>query len=228
MLLIFDLDDTLIETTNVFTAKKLENALKVMIADGLAIKDFNHACEMLLRMNQGANSTKNLILEFVELHGGNKKHVEMGMQEIEKINLDQYSFDEVDEVIELLEDLKRDHLICLVTRGKEEMQREKLRIFGLDESLFCEIVVTPYFNKGEHYAAISAKYGIQPHDMFVIGDRIEADLLDAKKMGAHTVHIRQGRGANCELQKEIVDHTIYELGELVSILENQEKLLEIV
>lgn len=228
MLLIFDLDDTLIETTSFLTQMKLEKALDAMIDSGLKVKDTFTANRMLQRMNLGAKSTKNAVMEFVELCGGDQSHFRVAYDEIQKVDLDSYPIERDEEIIELLEELKQDHMLAIVTRGDKEVQKAKLLAFGLSETLFCETIITPFFDKGDHYAHLSKKYETQASQMMVIGDRIDVDLKDAKKMGAHTVHIRKGRGANYEPRKDIVDFTIYDLGELRQILENQEKLVEIV
>ena len=228
MLLIFDLDDTLIETTTFLTRKKLKTALKAMIAAGLMIQDVKGAEEMLLRMNLAAFSTRDLLEEFVELMGGGQEFVAIGMNQIENVDLNQYEIEPPYDVIEILEQLKLDYTLGLVTRGKEEMQREKLHYFGLSQALFCDVIITPFFDKGKHYEFLRTKYGVSPHEVVVVGDRIDSDLAPAKQMGAITVHIRKGRGANTPTKKEIVDHTIYEIKEIVSILENTTKPLETV
>lgn len=228
MLLIFDLDDTLIETTSVLTAMKLEKALEAMCDADLKVKDLFAANRMLQRMNLGAKSTKDALLEFVELHGGTKSHFDIGYEVIKRVDLDEYPLKKDDEIITFLEGLKNDHLLAIVTRGEEEMQRAKLSVFGLSETLFCETIITPHFDKGRHYLGLLSKLQVKASEVVVIGDRIDVDLAAAKKMGACTVHIRKGRGANYEPKREIVDYTIYDLVELGQILENQEKLLEIV
>lgn len=228
MLLIFDLDDTLIDTTSLLTSMKLTKALQKMVDAGLKVGDYPKAEEMLLRMNQGAKATKELLLEFVELYGGNGSHYDIGLNEVEKIDLHEYDIPPATETIQFLNELKDDYLLALVTRGREKMQKEKLNAFGIDETLFCDIVITPYFDKGDHYKKIVSKRGIYPSEVMVIGDRIDADLLGAKEMGATTVHIRKGRGANLEIASEIVDYTIYELQEIFQILELQDKPLEMV
>ncbi len=230
MLLIFDLDDTLIETTTFLTQKKLMKALKAMVNAGLVIHDSERAQEMLCRMNLAALSTRDLLEEFVELLGAAEEFVAIGMREIVKVDLDQYEINSSNEVIEILEQLRNDYTLCLVTRGDEKMQREKLHYFGLDTepSLFSEVIVTPFFDKGRHYEDLRKKFGFSPHEVVVVGDRIESDLAPAKQMGAVTIHMKKGRGANSMPNKEIVDYTIYELKELVLVLELQVKPLEMV
>ena len=228
MLLIFDLDDTLIETTIFLTKKKLKKALSAMISAGLSVQDPHAAEEMLLRMNLAAFSTRDLLEEFVELVRGGAEFVKVGMHEIEKVDLDQYEIDLAYDAIEILEELKQESILALVTRGNEEMQREKLKFFGISPSLFCEVIITTFFDKGKHYEYLRAKYGFSPHEMIVIGDRVDSDLAPAKQMGAITVHMKKGRGANSRPNKEIVDHTIYQLKELVAILETHAKPLEMV
>ena len=73
--------------------------------------------------------------------------------------------------------------------------------------------------------------GIKPEDAFMIGDRIDNDIVPAKKLGMKTMWIRQGFGGQWKIQSddELPTFIADSLPELASILdwyENQKSLLE--
>lgn len=73
--------------------------------------------------------------------------------------------------------------------------------------------------------------GVKPEDVFMIGDRIDNDIVPAKKLGMKTMWIRQGFGGQWKIQSddELPTFIADSLPELASILdwyENQKSLLE--
>ena len=69
MLIIFDLDDTLIDTSGCITYYKLEDALNAMQAQGLVLPDFAVALELLRRLNKVSLSAESALSECLELLG---------------------------------------------------------------------------------------------------------------------------------------------------------------
>ena len=57
-------------------------------------------------------------------------------------------------------------------------------------------------------------------DAIMIGDRIDNDIIPAKKLGFHTIWIKQGFGQywNISKEEETPDYTVYSLSELCDIL----------
>lgn len=227
MLLIFDLDDTLIPTTTELTARKLVRAFDRMVEAGLNIEHQKDALTTLLRMNLAAPSTWQLLEEFVELMEGTACHHRCAIEEIEKVDLEIFDLPEASESIALLKKLRDTYHIALVTRGNEVMQRAKLEAFGIDETLFNHLIVTPKRDKERWYAHLMQEYDVEGEEVVVVGDRVGDDLAGAKRLGATTVQVKRGRGANAMPHEEIVDHIIYSPEELPAILENL-KALEIV
>ena len=57
MLVVFDLDDTLIDTSCCITPKKLKMALLAMQQEGCVLEDFQKSYSKLLKINQTTTSS---------------------------------------------------------------------------------------------------------------------------------------------------------------------------
>ncbi|MFI5334260.1 MAG: HAD family hydrolase [Chlamydiales bacterium] len=218
MLIIFDLDDTLIDTSACITPIKLVDALRSMRKAGLALANWDAAESMIKQLDASKESAKETLIEFLEIHGADKRFLEIGLKEVyENLSLDMPILP-VNGALALLEDLKVDHDLAIVTVGKEERQLKKMKKAGIDHTLFCKIVATEYPDKKSHYQMLMREQGFLPHEVVVLGDRIAGDLVPAKALGCKTVHVQHGRGRQMIASKMDADYTITELEEVRDIL----------
>lgn len=219
MLLIFDLDDTLIDTSGSIAPPLLEKALDRMVKAGMAVTNVKEARGMLARLYSSSASGTSGMREFVELMDGTPALAEVGIETIyDPVHWDR-PVRATEGANELLELFARDHQLALVTLGREEVQKRKLEAGGIESSLFSMVCVTQERNKALSYTRVLEKLGFTPSQAIMIGDRIELDLSPAKALGITTVHIRQGRGLGNTGLKRDVDYTILSLSELVPIVE---------
>lgn len=214
MLIIFDLDDTLIDTTGCITPIKLESALARMIQEGLEIKDFHAALEQLMDLDRTAESGRKALSKFLEMMQAPKNFLTIGLKEIYETSCAEISVEPTDGALKVLEELAHHHKLVLVTIGKENQQREKMKNAGIDSSIFSKIIVCEETEKGPSYQAIIQEMKIAPSEVIVCGDRIATDLSPARALGLRTVHIRWGRGFNSIEPKNDVDYTILKLEDI--------------
>jgi putative hydrolase of the HAD superfamily len=218
LLIIFDLDDTLIDTSGCITHYKLEEALNAMVAAGLALPDFSEALSLLRRLDSSAESARTALAEFIELLGAEKKYFEIGVREA----YDTLSFDlpifPLEGALDLLIDLSQQHQLALVTVGNPAQQMEKLKKAGIDSTIFSKISVTEDRNKKPHYQTIVDELGYSPAGVLVCGDRIYTDLIPARELGFKTVQMQWGRGLNAAGNKGDVDYRISEIRHLKDIV----------
>lgn len=218
MFILFDLDDTLIDTSGCITPIKLQDALRRMVAEGLVIADMGEALEMVRRLDETAESAKHTLAEFLEIQEADPRFLEIGVKEVyENISPDIPVFPFSD-AVELLSELAVHHELVLVTQGSEELQRNKMKKAGIDMHLFSKIVVCGAEGKKIHYQSIVEERGVEREDVIACGDRIAIDLTPAKELGFTTVHVRKGRGKHSTGPKSDVDYSILELQELREIL----------
>ncbi len=218
MLIIFDLDDTLIDTSGCITHYKLEDALNLLVNQGLQIPDFNGSLDLLRRLNSTSESARHALSEFIEILGAEKKFYEMGVKEIYENVSPDLSVYPLEGALELLSHLAEHHQLALVTVGNPSQQMNKLEKAGIDSGIFSKIAVCEDRNKKPHYQMIMDELGYLPTEVIVCGDRVVLDLMPARELGLKTVQMRWGRGLNAIGFKGEVDYCISELKELKGIV----------
>lgn len=218
MLIIFDLDDTLIDTSGCITHFKLEDALQAMVSAGLNVPDFASALDLLRRLDGTAESARSALAEFVEILGADKHFLDIAVKEIyENTSLELPIFP-LEGALDILTELGLQHQLALVTVGKPQLQMDKLKKAGIDSRVFSKIAVIEERNKKPHYQMIADELGYVPSAVVVCGDRIPIDLTPARELGFKTVHMQWGRGLNCSGFKGEVDYYISELKEIKNIV----------
>lgn len=218
MLIIFDLDDTLIDTSGCITHYKLDDALQAMIKAGLAVPDFSAALDLLRRIDRTAESARTALTEFVDILGFEKNILDVGVKEIyEKPSPDLPIFP-TDGAVELLYELSQQHQLALVTVGSPIHQMDKLKKAGIDSRIFSKISVIEERNKKPHYQRIVDELGYSSSEVLVCGDRIPVDLIPARELGFKTVQMLWGRGLNSLKSRGDVDYFISRICELKDIV----------
>ena len=218
MLIIFDLDDTLIDTSGCITPIQLTSALQKLISYGVVFPSFDKSVESLLRLNQTAPSARHAVEEFFEISGIDAKFLDMALQSVYEEFSPSLQVDAHDMALDILVALGETHKLALVTIGKEDLQLLKLKKAGIHSEIFSKIIITQERNKKVHYNSIVEELEMDSSEVIVCGDRISVDLTPAKELGFKTVHMRSGRGLHCKGDKNDVDFTISHLSEILQIL----------
>ncbi|HSX03166.1 MAG TPA: HAD family hydrolase [Rhabdochlamydiaceae bacterium] len=218
MLVIFDLDDTLIDTSGIITPFKLKLALMRMVEAGLKTDPFDRAFQLLKQIDSQSEATRHTINTFLDHYGAPKSFFDIAMQAFVEPLPEDFVVKTWRQTHQVLTDLKKDHTLAIVTMGDPDFQMEKIKKAGLEHSIFCKIAVAGVNNKKPHYKSLMEELKLPPTQVVVVGDRIGNDLTPAKELGALTVHLVKGRGKNSKGPKEHVDFTICEIEELTGVL----------
>lgn len=219
MLIIFDLDDTLIDTSGSILPGVLKQALRAMEGVGFLIANFDRSYKELLRLNTFHVSSEEAIREFVEINQAPSHCVDVGLHAIYENPVFNEPIQPVEDAIEVLKELSHSHPLVLVTKGKEKIQREKMKRAGVLTQFFTKLYFCIDGNKKKIYQKVSEEMGISPLKSLVCGDRISSDLTPAKELGYKTVQLKWGRGLGNTGFKNDVDYTIVHLKELKALLE---------
>jgi len=220
LLIIFDLDDTLIDTSSSIVPLKLDEAFTRMLEEGMVVEDEEASRLELKRLNAASPSAKEALAEFVEINQLSKKFLDIALHEVyENFSEDMPVF-ALKGAIEITKELSLDHDLAMVTAGVEKHQKFKIRKSGLEPSCFRKIIVCSSGEKKRFYQKLLEESGYHEKDVLVCGDRIAVDLSPAKELGFHTVQILCGRGMYAAGNKNDVDHTITELSQLKTIIQN--------
>lgn len=220
MLIIFDLDDTLINTTEKLTPILLKRALKIMIKKGLQVKDKKSACKKLLQIDKTSTGSKESLKKFLCFINAKQNFYDIAIKTMRLPLEDDIKIFTLKGAKSVLKYLSNDHSLALVSLGKEKFQFDKIQKAGIDTSIFSKIVITRREDKGLHYKRIIEKLKFSFQETYVCGDKINIDLVPAKKMGCKTIHMKWGRGKNL-LDDKNVDFTIKSLNEIKEILDQK-------
>ncbi len=217
MLIIFDLDDTLIDTSGSVTPFKMRECLKRFVAEGLQISDFESAYADLLEINSKSYRSKDALVHFLKKFKGNPALVSLAMEEMTKPLPSNFSIPTTPHAKEILENFANFHTLALVTGGHPSFQMEKLEKAGIDRAIFSNIAIPEDSVKKPFYERLLQEFSLSPQEGLVCGDRIAMDLTPAFELGLTTVHMRWGRGQIAPTE-EWVHHAISDLSQLKRII----------
>ena len=221
MLIIFDLDDTLVKTSDCITHILLERSLRAMVNKGFKADDFYQALFLLRELNKQASNAEEALKEFVVNMHGDPEFIHIGKEQLINFTLDMpiFPLESAVETLHLLK--KKKHVLCLVTVGKDSLQRQKLEKAGIDPILFSKIIVSEDKNKKPHYERLLAEFEYSPMQVMVCGDRISVDLEPAIQLNCKTVHVLCGRGLNTKekISKAKITYRISSLVDLSNLKE---------
>ena len=219
MLIIFDLDDTLIDTWNTHFPYKIGLVAEKIVELGI-ISDKDAVFQKIMEVNNTTvNGTEaiNKCLDSWDVTDNNLR------EEIIDVYYDPAKTQEIpilEGAVEMLQWAFQHHTLAIVTQGREPEQLSKFPSAHLDQKLFSKVIVTPYFNKGLCYGELCGELNVLPEETIVIGDKYKTDLLPAKELGMKTVHMQWGRGKIILPKKGEIDYSITHLSELKQIIEN--------
>lgn len=213
MLIIFDLDDTLIDTSGCVTPFKMKLCVEELIALGVKVPPFANAYEELLELNTTVAKSPQAIELFAKKYHATdaqiKKSLDLLTTELPsdfRVEMTPYA----KEVISFY------HSICpiaIVTGGHPPFQWDKLKKAGIEVSFFSMIGIPEDSVKKPYYSALQEKFQLPSQKIWVCGDRVEMDLRPAFELGFQTVHMQWGRGARVK-QEPWITHSIRNLNEL--------------
>jgi len=218
-LIIFDLDDTLIDTTHYATPIKLRLTLQAMINAGLQISSEEEAYRSLVEIDQNSLSGKETIRQFLQNNNGDMGLLEIGSKAYYGKSLVDFPIKTISGTLQTLNILKDKHDLVLVSFGIEEEQYRKMERAGINPKIFRKIIITENYDKLEAYEQVMKELSYLPENIFVCGDKFHGDLLPAKKLGMKTVHFSWGRGKVFPHKAEEVDHSISDVSMILKIIE---------
>jgi putative hydrolase of the HAD superfamily len=219
MLIIFDLDDTLIDTSDSLTPVKLRDAIVKMQAAGLQISSVDKAHQEILNINQQAKNGRDTIHQFCKFY--QQPHLaQHGIREYyQNIDPNKVQIKLVHNAAELIETLAKEHTLAIVTHGIKDQQLQKIKSAKINTELFSNIYVTPLKNKGDYYQKLMDQYQKASQQTIVIGDNLLMDVMPAKNLGINAVHFRSGRGKHIEYnEKNNPSFSIKSLNEINDIV----------
>lgn len=213
--MIFDLDDTLIETSKCLTPHALLRAFSCLELDQASFSE-------LVAIDARSLSSKEALRTFCQRHPSALPFLDRAVESLSEPLSDEILLEPVPGALETLEILSKTCHLALVTRGEEPLQLDKMKKAGIQPESFSKLIVSQGLSKKSDYKEVLDHFQVQPHEGLVCGDRILLDLAPAKELGLTTVFFPNGRGLVLQKEKEFVDVTIHSLTQLHEVLAKHE------
>jgi len=217
MLIIFDLDDTLIDTSGCIIQLKLKDALQAMVNAGLKVNSFEESLDLLDEVDSTSPNGEETLRSFLKQIGADTSFLEIGSEEMHKPVSEDIVINQLEGASEILSHLKKQkNTLALVSKGKEELQFQKMSKAEIGRDIFSKIIITDEYNKKDKYKELMEEFSFAPTETIVIGDKFYSDLLPAKELGIKTVQMLWGRAL--KFPEEGADFKIKKLEELKEII----------
>jgi len=189
LLIIFDLDDTLVDTYRCLTIPKLKETLIHMVQGGLRLDcSFEQAFNDLVVCTRSAPSGREALISFLPDFKNGADFLESSTNYLYESSDEGLNLEAVPGAIEALEQLKENHTLCLVSVGFEGRQRRKLEKAGIDSGIFAKIEITQAHRKGDIYRGLIEELGFSPKETIVCGDKFDVDIEPAVRLGCFAAH----------------------------------------
>jgi FMN phosphatase YigB (HAD superfamily) len=190
--IVFDLDDTLLDTFNSLIVPLEMRAAKAMIDAGAKGTDTTRLASALLRLRR--TSPANLEKEVSKIAGVDRNVL------AERRKLLEPSLESVvvsPEVVQLLRQLRNRYELYLLTSGKPQFQKEKIDRLDIGK-LFVEVIVvsgSSASTKANAIRALTKRRGFTPENLLIVGNRLDNEIAAGNLLSMPTVWIRHGEGS---------------------------------
>ncbi|MBK7891828.1 MAG: HAD hydrolase-like protein [Bdellovibrionales bacterium] len=195
--IVFDLDDTLLDTSGTLVPIAVRRACLAMIDAGLpmTIDTALQRRNELRRRNPRLDAWTELEQAAPEPHRA--RIAEVGSGAFYRYNIDELpasAFRPQEGALELLQFASRCSKLHLVSAGDEQTQRKKIERLAIGKFFASIHLVAPGpGHKHGAFAKIAENFRTSPGERFVsVGNRVDTDLGEAKTLGWNTVWIRAG------------------------------------
>lgn len=221
--LVFDLDDTLMDTHGQLVPEAHRQACLAMQQAGLDIplKDLLQARLDFIKRQPRADVNALLASHFQAAHP--EKVAAAGAFAF--YNPQITTLAPFPGVPEMLAKLQHNYLLFLVTSGYPAPQAAKIEALGIGKFFreICYIPIEQINGKREAFATLSQKYALPYAQMLIIGDRITNEIVHGNHLGCPTLWLQGGECAHILPQspQETPNWTLQHISELPSILESQ-------
>jgi len=217
--LVFDLDDTLLDTSHLLVPMASRNACEAMIQAGLH-------CElqecMRLRQSMAAElSHSEIFSQIVDKFGADDKDKAL-KNALEKFYRPYIpgALPLMPGALENLKNLAKNYRLFLVTMGDLETQNKKIKALDI-EKFFARIFILDSFageKKEKAFRLILQQENLSPAELLSIGNRLSSEIRDAKRCGSDTCYFAFGEhfGERVQFPEDRPDFTITHHQELIN------------
>ncbi|MCD4771265.1 HAD family hydrolase [archaeon] len=220
-LVIFDLDDCLIDSWSASFPESINSAVQAMVNKGLKVEDFNKAVERLNEINNTSKNSAEAITKYLnEISESVSKYMKHGKKAIHFFNLEG-KIKPLPKALETIRKLNESAIdLAIVTSGEEGRQIKKIKDAGININKFRKIFAVTDYNKTAPYKKALNEFQYSPKEVLVVGDRYKTDLIPASNLGMKTAWIPWGRGKVFAPKKTEVDYILTNISEISKIIKS--------
>lgn len=122
-------------------------------------------------------------------------------------------------IVELLNQLKKDYKIGIVSSNSQEIIYDTLREYELDDLFEFVYSESSLFGKHLVLKKMCSKYKIDPDDVMYVRDE-DRDIVAAKKANIKTIAVTWGFNSREKLSRETPDYLVDSPMEFLEVLQN--------
>jgi FMN phosphatase YigB (HAD superfamily) len=217
---IFDLDDTLVDTSSLLIAPlEIEAARRMLeLVPSLPAPDELAALVMALRRNDPTLVEQ----ELARLLPGLTEEV-LEVRRRTFSGLTPHRLTLAPRVKRLLRKLHGRATLYLLTEGDFDFQSSKVDHLGI-QSYFAEVVIAPRGPGSKHEALVLLleRGRHPPASVLVVGNRLDREIRAGNRLGVTTVWVKHGEGSAALPGKDtgLPDHTVGDVAELCQIFDH--------
>tara|TARA_B100001248_G_scaffold262154_1_gene256405 strand:+ start:883 stop:1557 length:675 start_codon:yes stop_codon:yes gene_type:complete len=216
--IIFDLDDTLMNTSELLVEKAYEEAADAMIAAGLSAtaEDCHNVRKEIFRQHPSEN-----VFSAIAAHFG-------ASEEVAKAGYRAFYARDIKENLEtfagvnaMLDRLCSSHDLFLVSAGIPNTQQQKVDALGI-APFFKEIVLVDRSREQEKrdaFLQLMQKYQLQASEVLCVGNRFDDEIMAGKSLGMPTCWVQHGEYEHVkpESPEDAPDYTVSRVVEIVEV-----------
>lgn len=214
----FDLDDTLLDTTNLIVPKAATNACLQLINAGLTLS--LDKCMKLREELAKSMSHKEIFPHIAHQFGIESEiAIQSAIDCFYKPEIPENLIPFPDALRNILR-LKSKYAIYLVTSGDFSTQTKKINSMKITDIFKKVFIVDSLRNqkKSNAFIEIIENERITPIELLSFGNRLSSEIRDAKKIGATTCYFAYGEhfGETPQMPEDHPDYTIFEHKDFIS------------
>ena len=222
--IIFDLDDTIFDTTGQLLHFALQESLTTMNENGFSLEFFEF--KETFSYMQTEFPEDNVFFKILEKHNSISKsndeliNISTNMTELfynRKVSASIHPFDGA---VQILEKLKENYDLYLVTYGHPETQLNKIKLLEISNLFkFTYIVGVHYNNKKiTAFKDILQRSSCQPNEVLCVGNRRDSEIEDANLLKMNTCYLNHGEHKNAlpRNPNQVPDFTINDFSEIIN------------
>lgn len=218
--IVFDLDDTLFDSTAAFFSKGMTLAIHAMIKAGLP-GDFETIRKEELALFQTLGPYFSRInQELCKLHGIIDPQTVSRISEAADGGYDSVPIQGIKPfpgVRQLLAKLQKQFTLVLISMGKEDRQRQKIKELKLESYFdFICTVDGKTRSKSSCLRQVLEMYHFSPREICVVGDRIDSEIRHGNELGMITIRLLHGKYRILQ-PRDAAEHPMFQIKKITEI-----------